>query len=248
MIITDSHLHIFQCARLPDFDGEYFASSCSHSKEEFSGSIALCSAANKKTHITHGFGIHPQNPDPKNAEYIEELLQKKAIAFIGETGFDFYTEDFKKTRDAQELCFEIQISLAEKYKVPIVVHCRKAIDRIFASSDRLRRLESVIFHSFPADANQAASLLRRGINAYFSFGKPLLNNKKSAIECVSKLDLNRILFETDAPFQTLKGEAFTDPADIFKVCKRAGLIKKIPQEELCERVFLNYKKAFMLKT
>ena len=46
------------------------------------------------------------------------------------------------------------------------------------------------------------------------------NGNKKVLECIQKLPPQRILCETDAPFQYLKGEKFTSPADITKIQKR----------------------------
>ena len=72
---------------------------------------------------------------------------------------------------------------------------------------------------------EAKSLLDRGINAYLSFGKQLLNGNKKAIACVRELPDERILPETDAPFQYLKGENFTKPSEVSRVIEAMIQIK-----------------------
>ena len=67
---------------------------------------------------------------------------------------------------------------------------------------------------------EARSLLERGINGYFSFGKQLFNGNKKVIACVAELPKERIFSETDAPFQYLKGEEYTDLIDIKKIYER----------------------------
>ena len=79
--------------------------------------------------------------------------------------------------------------------------------------------------------NEAQSLLNKGINCFFSFGKPLLNGNKKAIECTCKLDSRQLLLETDAPFQVLKGEEYTKPSDIFNVYEKAFEIRGISSED-----------------
>ena len=44
-----------------------------------------------------------------------------------------------------------------------------------------------------------------------------LNGNKKARACVCELPSERVLAETDAPFQFLKGEQYTDLKDIIKV-------------------------------
>ena len=198
------------------------------------------------------YGFHPQivtpsylkNDFPTELSYLENLLSEKKIVAIGECGFDFFTPEFKATAKEQEIVFNEQLKLAQKYGVPLVLHLRKSIEKIFSYSGELKKLPSVIFHSFPGTFREADSLKKRGINAFFSFGKPILNGKKSAIACVEKLPLQNLLFETDAPYQTLKGEKETLPGDIKKAYQRACELRKISLEEMTESILENFMRAY----
>ena len=198
------------------------------------------------------YGIHPQivtpsylkNDFPTELSYLESLLSEKKIIAIGECGFDFFTPEFKATATEQEIVFKEQLRLAQKYGVPLLLHLRKSIEKIFSYSGELKKLPSVIFHSFPGTFREADSLKKHGINAFFSFGKPILNGKKSAIECVEKLPLQNLLFETDAPYQTLKGEKETLPGDIKKVYQRACELRKSSLEEMTESILENFMRAY----
>ncbi|WP_298533923.1 TatD family hydrolase [uncultured Treponema sp.] len=198
------------------------------------------------------YGIHPQivtpsylkNDFPTELSYLESLLDEKKLIAIGECGFDFFTPEFKAAATEQEIVFKEQLRLAQKYGVPLLFHLRKSIEKIFSYSGELKKLPSVIFHSFPGTFREAESLKKHGINAFFSFGKPILNGKKSAIECVEKLPLQNLLFETDAPYQTLKGEKETLPGDIKKVYQRACELRKISLEEMTESILENFMRAY----
>lgn len=182
---------------------------------------------NGKNKIFSSFGIYPQNPvfDNDFIDKFEDLLKNKKINAIGECGFDLYTDFFKQNIDNQIKAWNIQLELAVKYNKTLVVHCRKALDYIFSYTNELKKLPCVIFHSFCGNYIQAISLLKKGINCYFSFGKQILNNNKKSIECVCKLDINNLLLETDAPYQTLKNEFYTDFFDISKVYEKAYLLR-----------------------
>ena len=199
------------------------------------------------------YGIHPQSPAlrdktfiEKELSFIENLLAEKKIIAIGECGFDFFTPEFKSTAPEQEIVFNEQLFLAQKYNVPIVLHLRKSIEKIFTYSRELKKLPVVIFHSFPGTLREAQSLQNHGINAFFSFGKPILNGKKASIDCVQNLPIQNILFETDAPYQTLKDEKETLPSDIKKVYQRACELRGLSIEDLCEKIFINFKSALNL--
>ena len=197
------------------------------------------------------YGIHPQSPLLKNKSLIEEelsymenlIIDKKIIA-IGECGFDFFTPEFKSTATEQENVFNEQLFLAQKYNLPLVLHLRKSIEKIFTYSRQLKKIPAVVFHSFPGTLREAQSLTNHGINAFFSFGNPILNGKKASLDCVQNLPLQNLLFETDAPYQTLKGETETFPTDIKKVYRKACELRKINLEELSETVFKNFQIAF----
>ena len=95
------------------------------------------------------------------------------------------------------------------------------MQEIFAAAGALKKVPAVVFHSFAGSPADARSLLSKGINAYFSFGKPIVNGAKKAMHCVRALPIERLLFETDAPYQTLKGEKATSPAEIADVYQAA---------------------------
>lgn len=208
---------------------------------------ATIPTANVKGLVFATYGIHPQSPSIRDKSFIEEelaflenLLAAKKIIAIGECGFDFFTPEFKSTAAEQEIVFNEQLFLAQKYNLPLVLHLRKAIEKIFTYSRELKKLPAVIFHSFPGTLREAQSLTNHGINAFFSFGKPILNGKKSAIECVQNLPLENLLLETDAPYQTLKGEKETFPSDIKKVYQKASELRGLSLQELSEAIYVNF--------
>ena len=167
------------------------------------------------------YGLHPQNagnePIKKSADFLENLAENKKIIAIGEAGFDYFNDDFKSHKKVQDEIWNIQLDLALKYNLPLVVHCRKANEKLFEYSKKLAKLPEVLFHSFMGSPVEGKSLLRKGINGYFSFGKQIFNNNKKVIACVKELPEDRVLGETDAPYQFLKGEKYTRPGEIVKI-------------------------------
>ena len=219
--LFDAHFHYSVCKELglelPAFDKgiDWQGISCAHSIKEYEIQKTAPST------IIQAYGMHPQNAAYENvnesADFLENLLRKNLISFIGEAGFDYFSDEYKETAELQEQIWNIQLELALKYEKSLVIHCRKANHKLFEYSRQLKKLPEVLFHSFMGPPVEAKSLLERGINAYFSFGKQLLNGNKKAIACVHELPSDRILAETDAPFQTLKGEKYTTLEDIKRV-------------------------------
>lgn len=240
-MLCDSHLHIAECE---NFIPDYLCCSCAHSKREFliQEEISLRSSGN----VLCAFGLHPQNPSLDSIDFLEALLVQKRIFAVGETGFDFFTPELKACASAQKKAFEAYLELAAEHKVPLVVHDRKALDLVFFYSSRLKKCVSVVFHSFAFTSRDAFSILRHGINAYFSFGKPLINGNKKSIGCVKELPAERILLETDAPYQTLKGEERTSPAQIEQVYEKACEIRGVNKKVLEDSLLENFKAAFCI--
>ena len=250
IVFCDSHIHIVQAEKHTGSDDLNFAgfACCSaHEETEFYRMEQLCRSLPDSKKRGLCFGLHPQNPDIKNAAFLERVAEEKRIVAIGEAGFDFFTEEFRGTQSAQEKAWNVQLELAQKYKLPLVIHSRKSMERLFKDAASLKKINSCVFHSFPGTLSEAGFFLRRNVNAYFSFGKPLLNGAKKAIECMRLLPADRILLETDAPFQTLKGESFTSPRDIERVYKKAAEIRGVLLQELCGFVRENFLSCFSVQ-
>ena len=231
-MIFDSHMHLVH-SKIPNFSQniEYCALDCVLSKDEYLQQQKLISSipSGSNLHFFTSFGIHPQDPDLTQKEFLIELLEQNKIDAIGECGFDLFTSDFKSNIENQEKAWALQIECAVKYEKPLVVHGRKCTHLFFRDIKMLKKVPAVIFHSWAGTFLEASSMLQKGVNAYFSFGKPIINGKKSATECVKRLGKERILFETDSPYQTLKGESETLPEDILKVYEKA---KELRGEEI----------------
>ena len=224
ILYFDAHFHYAVCKdnglMMPDF--KWAGLSCAHSISEWN----IQSQASQK--VFQAFALHPQSSVEfdeiqiaQNADFLESLLENNKLDAIGEAGFDYFTSEYKNAAALQEKMWNIQLALAKQYKIPLVVHCRKANEKLFEYSSELKKLPFVLFHSFMGSDVEAFSLVKRGINCGFSFGKQMLNNNKKVISCVRELPLENLFMETDAPFQTLKGETLTKPSDIKKVYNAA---------------------------
>lgn len=189
------------------------------------------------------FGIHPQNPDAGLLPFLVSILQKGNINAIGEAGFDLFTEEFSKHIKDQEEVWMMQLELAIQYQKPLIIHCRKGLDRIFSSVQKLKKVPAAVFHSWAYPPQEAYSFRNKGVNAFYSLGKPLLNNHKNAQLSASSLPLEWILLETDGPYQTLKGEKITSPCDIVKVYEKVSSLRGVEIETLSQ-VYTNFIQVF----
>ncbi len=250
----DAHIHLVDLdERDPGFASKSFhfpwrGAAVSHDPAEFLQSEEIRA---KMPPTIAGFGIHPQNPDMENADFLASLCDGKRIQFIGEAGFDFFGDGplLSRAPDAirqQTEAFLFQVRLAASADLPLVVHLRKATDVLMAHGRELRGVPSVIFHCWPGRPEEAAMILKKGINAYFSFGTPLLRDSRHAIESLTGLPPSRILSETDAPWQPPHGFPWTKFEHIVDVVDKMARVLGTQPEALEPLLEKNFVAAYLL--
>jgi TatD DNase family protein len=179
------------------------------------------------------FAVHPQlSPAGMEEQFqdsldlLETLAAEKRIAAVGEAGFDLYNEAFRAAEGVQEKLFAAQLNSARRHGLPLVLHVRRAMHKIFAHTKALKTLSAVVFHSWPGVPGEGLSFLRRGINAYFSFGTTLLLNHKNALRSCAAFPAERLLLETDAPYQPLRGAEFSRWGDLPAILRSAAAVRR----------------------
>lgn len=206
------------------------------------------------------FGIHPQLPAILKSENRTEmeihrilyrlldffscLITTRRICASGEIGFDFFSQEFKATGEFQRFLWEEQINLSVKHGMPVILHLRKAMPHVFLETSRLKLLPAVVFHGWSGSSVEASSILKKGVNAYFSIGKALLRGSRKQAETLLAVSPERILLETDAPYMTLKKEGFSNPEDIEKVYIETAQIMSVTVDELCLIIKNNFNSVF----
>jgi TatD DNase family protein len=144
---------------------------------------------------------------------------------VGESGFDLYNRSFQDTEAEQEALFAAQLEIALRYSLPLVLHIRKAMHKVFAHASSLKKLPAVVLHSYSGTFREAGDLLKRGVNAFYSFGTTLLLNHREAMRSCALLPAERLLLETDAPYQPLRGRAYSAWADMAAILTAAAALR-----------------------
>ncbi|WP_024469600.1 TatD family hydrolase [Treponema pedis] len=257
---TDAHIHILDTVEqlinggIKDAEKSVFCKdsifcASADTASRFKLQKKICSENNSDFILS--FGIHPQNPVTEEIPFLEELILQKGISAIGECGFDFFEEKYKANVQSQIKVWKVQLKLAQKTGLPMVIHCRKAMHLLFEECSGLKKVSSVIFHGWAGSKIEAASFLKKGVNAYFCIGKGLLRGQKAQMEACLNIEQKRLLTETDSPYMTLKGEPYSLPSDIKEVVKKAATIRlktaSPPEAEIKEfkmNIYENFKRAY----
>ncbi len=188
------------------------------------------------------FGLHPQllldAPELIDSGWrsLETALEAGSLDALGEVGLDAYGP-YAETLGAQVPLFIEQLDRAISYHLPLVLHLRKAHGELFRLSALLKKLPALIVHSCPLSLGEAEGLLRRGINAFFSFGTPLLKGKRSAQKAIASLPLKRILIESDAPYQGLGPNSYSSWEHLKDIRALAYEIRKEAGEDISSDYF-----------
>ena len=156
-------------------------------------------------------GLHPENimdEDYHSVLHDFELQLQQSVSdpsapqfiAVGEVGLDLYWDDTHL--DEQLEVFEQQIVWAERYQLPLMIHCRKAHEHLMQLMERHRNSNLTgIFHCFTGTADEARQLLSfpgfcLGIGGVLTF-------KKSALPAAlqeAAVPISRIVLETDSPY------------------------------------------------
>ncbi len=152
-------------------------------------------------------GIHPHHAaEATEADFadLRRLLEGEAraaggpVVAVGEAGLDFHY-DFSP-RHVQEDVFRKQIRLAHEFGLPIIMHSRKAEERVLdvLAEEGVPEAGGVL-HCFWGSAEVAESALAMGL--YLGVGGPVTFKNADDLRSVLKsVPTERLLVETDAPY------------------------------------------------
>ncbi|MCL6097386.1 MAG: YchF/TatD family DNA exonuclease [Bacteroidetes bacterium] len=252
-MFIDTHAHIF----LPNFTGEVDqiidrakAAGVDYlivPGTDVATSIQAVELSEKYDCVYAAVGVHPHDTKDWNdslVEKLEELAKNKKVVAIGEIGLDYYY-DFSP-REIQLLAFESQIKLALKLNLPIIVHNREANDDVMSLARKYK--DSGLraqFHCFAGSIHDARELIE--MHHFISFpGNVTFKNADGIRKVLSRIALDNLLLETDAPFMTPvphRGER-NEPAYIKLVAEKIAEVHKLTVEDVGRSTSYNAHKLF----
>ena len=143
----------------------------------------------------YSIGIHPwfivERRLESDFEVLESKLQEPSCLALGECGLD---KRIEVPMDLQQLVFEKQLLLAQKYQKPVVIHCVAAFQELIETIQKLNITVPILIHGFSKSEQLAKQLLENGF--YISFGKYLLRNPELETVFLS-IPNDRFFLETD---------------------------------------------------
>ncbi|MDE6577123.1 MAG: TatD family hydrolase [Muribaculaceae bacterium] len=146
-------------------------------------------------------GLHPtevREDWEKVVEGMKEILQDKKCVAVGEVGMDLYWD--KSHEEAQKKAFALQLKIAEEMRLPVIIHCREALDETLEVIEEVKPTVPLIFHSFTGSPDDVRKI-RKVCNPMFGInGVVTFKNAKSLRESIPEIGIDYLLLETDAPY------------------------------------------------
>ena len=143
-------------------------------------------------------GYHPFHADEISEEDIcllDSQLSNGNVVAVGEIGLDYYHG--KENKDMQIEVFERMLDLAQMHNLPVIVHCRKAMQDTY---DILKGHDVVgCLHSYPGSAEMAQQFIKMGFHIGVGGTITHKNNKKTR-KVLEKIGIDHIIVETDSPY------------------------------------------------
>ncbi|MBR2546082.1 MAG: TatD family hydrolase [Erysipelotrichaceae bacterium] len=249
MIFTDAHCHLG--SRQYDLDRDEVITRMLN--KGVSKAIVICCSRHDlmegvKLRNQHpGFklavSIHPQDLEydysEKRLDDLREIIEEYHPDMIGEIGLDYRSHPHTKVQ--QKHFFIAQLEMARHYGLPVNIHCRKA------SADTLNILKEHpckgIIHSYSGSIEMARLFIKEGYCLAFG-ASVLFPNSHKPQQVISQVPLDRLLIETDSPYQSPVRDHRHEPEDIVNIYEAISRISNISIQELTAAVENNFDGIF----
>lgn len=212
-------------------------------------------------------GIHPHEAvkleglegSIRQLEQIYQSNPQKVVA-VGECGLDFAFEGLEgieglegeKIKTKQKQLFQVQINLAKKLSLPLIVHSRDDRSKNPQNSQAWDEvLEMVkdhltILHCYSGLLKTTQKVLKMP-NALISFAGNITYPKNEYLkDAVRLIPLDRIILETDCPFlppQSKRGQR-NEPANVVEIAQLIADIKGVSFEKVATQTTANVTQLF----
>lgn len=193
-------------------------------------------------------GLHPCSVDKhfeKELYLVEEWLNKRPFAAVGEIGLDLYWD--KTHVEQQKEAFRIQTNWAKEKGIPIIIHCRDAFAETLELVEELsdERLKGV-FHCFTGTLEEAEKAISLGL--YLGIGGVATFKNGGLDKVLPQLGLDRLVLETDSPYLApvpFRGKR-NSPVYIPLIAERVASLCSKPVEEVYQVSTANAQKLFQV--
>jgi len=226
---VDSHCHLdsFKKKQLDELPEDILpvTSGYSHKSNVKNAEIA------KSLRIPFCLGIAPQTAVFEGIEKLpewEEFIRSQTPNAIGEIGLDYHWGKEEKHFEDERVLFARMLALAKEMDLPIVLHTRKAEEKVLDALVSYGWKKPFMMHFFSGDAETAKRAVKMG--GIISIPPLHSKDRKKTIEAIP---LEKLVAETDAPYITRGIEGVRDAVQYI------AEVKNIPPEKAAKATARN---------
>lgn len=249
-MLIDTHCHIHEAdfplvphevlQRAKDADVQQLI--CVGTSQE--SSRAAITFAETHDTVWASIGVHPHDTKDGYAAVAQLVGASDKIVAVGEIGLDYFYTHSSKVVQIKALEVQIQIALANN--LPIIFHVREAFNDFWPIFDRYPGIRGEL-HSFTDTKENLDIALSRGL--YIGVNGISTFTKDEAQQVMfDSIPLDRLLFETDAPFLTpapFRGKV-NEPAFVRNIAQYHANRRGISVDEIASATTANTKKLFAI--
>lgn len=199
--------------------------------------------AEQYPHLYACAGIHPENLDGLEDDYLDqltELLKHPKVVALGEIGLDYHWDIEKPL---QQRVFEEQLRLAKELGVPVVIHDREAHGDVM---ELVRKYQPKgLMHCYSGSVEMLKEVIKLGMSISLG-GTVTFKNARVPVEVAQAVPLDRLLLETDAPYLSpvpYRGKR-NDSRNIAHTAERIAEIRGMDAQELIDITTENAKRLY----
>lgn len=220
---------------------------------DYESSLLAVKIANEYEDVYAAIGYIPTEYKKWNENSIsllENLLKtSKKIVAIGEIGLDYYWEKEDDVKKIQKDMFIKQIELANKYNLPVSIHCRDAIQDGYDILNEYKVNEAGVMHCYSGSLEMAKLFIKLGFKIAFG-GVLTFKNSIVTKQVLTNISLDDVVLETDAPY--LAPMPYRGKINLPKYIKNTSLfasdLLNIDNNLFEKKVYENSLKIFHVKT
>ncbi len=202
--------------------------------------------AARYTGLWAAVGIHPHDARHATTDALAELealAGRPKVVALGECGLDFYRD--LSPRDAQREAFEAQLVLAQRLRLPVIVHSREAMALTLEILAEHVLPGGGVMHCFDGTADDGRRAVDLGL--FLSCAGPLTYRRDPSLaQALAAAPLERLVVETDCPYLSPLGHRGerNEPAHVRSVAAALARSRGLELTEVVATTTANARRLF----
>ncbi len=195
-------------------------------------------------------GVHPHEAEKVTDDDLarmDELLADPSVVAFGEIGLDYHY-DFADGERQREV-FARQLRLAAERDLPLVIHCREALeDTVDLMLSHGVRDRPVVFHCFTGTQAEAGRLAENGWRISFT-GVVTFRSSTHLQQIARAYPSDRLMVETDSPYLApvpVRGKRPNEPANVVHIVRFLAELRGVSYNTLADQTRRNTVDFFRL--